>query len=57
MDTRHGLRGGIATTDDFEKFEIQSRSVPDNRNMAGLMWSACVIYMYKFSIDMYIPQV
>ncbi len=33
MDTKHGLRGGIATTDDFEKFEIQSLSVPDNRNM------------------------
>ena len=33
MDTRHGLRGGIATTDDFEKFEILSLSTPDNRNM------------------------
>ena len=33
MDTKHGLRGGIATTDDFEYFEIQSLSVPDNRNM------------------------
>ena len=33
MDTRHGLRGGIATTDDFERFEILSLSVPDNRNM------------------------
>ena len=34
MDTKHGLRGGIATTDDFERFEIESLSVPDNRNMA-----------------------
>lgn len=33
VDTRHGLRGGIATTDDFEHFEILSMSVPDNRNM------------------------
>lgn len=33
MDTKHGLRGGIATTDDFEHFEIQSLSAPDNRNM------------------------
>ena len=33
MDTRHGLRGGIATTDDFERFEILSLSTPDNRNM------------------------
>lgn len=34
VDTRHGLRGGIAVTEDFEKFEILSLSVPDNRNMA-----------------------
>lgn len=33
MDTRHGLRGGIAVTDDFQDFEILSLSVPDNRNM------------------------
>ena len=33
MDTRHGLRGGVATTEDFERFEIQSLSVPDDRNM------------------------
>lgn len=33
-DTHHGLRGGIAVTDDFKKFEILSLSVPDNRNMA-----------------------
>jgi beta-1,4-mannooligosaccharide/beta-1,4-mannosyl-N-acetylglucosamine phosphorylase len=33
VDTRHGLRGGIALTDDFETFEVLSLSVPDNRNM------------------------
>lgn len=33
MDTRHGLRGGIAVTDDLEHFEVLSISVPDNRNM------------------------
>lgn len=33
VDTRHGLRGGIAVTDDFDRFEILSLSVPDNRNM------------------------
>ncbi|MBO2942655.1 glycoside hydrolase family 130 protein [Paenibacillus sp. F411] len=33
VDTRHGLRGGIAVTDDFEHFEILSLTVPDNRNM------------------------
>lgn len=33
MDTRHGLRGGIATTQDFKKLDILSLSVPDNRNM------------------------
>ena len=32
-DTKHGVRGGIARTDDFEKFDIISLSVPDNRNM------------------------
>lgn len=32
-DTNHGVRGGIATTDDFEHFEIMSLSAPDNRNM------------------------
>lgn len=34
MDTAHGLRGGVATTEDFERFEVQSLSVPDDRNMA-----------------------
>lgn len=33
VDTEHGLRGGIAVTDDFERWEILSASVPDNRNM------------------------
>ena len=33
VDTRHGLRGGIAVTDDFEHLDILSMSVPDNRNM------------------------
>lgn len=33
VDTRHGIRGGIAVTDDFESFEILSLSTPDLRNM------------------------
>jgi len=33
LDTVHGIRGGIAVTDDFDKFEILSMTVPDNRNM------------------------
>jgi len=33
VDTRHGVRGGVAVTDDFSHFEILSLSVPDNRNM------------------------
>ncbi|HCE43139.1 MAG TPA: glycosidase [Lentisphaeria bacterium] len=33
VDTKHGLRGGIAVTEDFDKFEILSLTVPDNRNM------------------------
>lgn len=32
-DTRHGIRGGVAVTEDFERFEIISLSAPDNRNM------------------------
>lgn len=32
-DTRHGVRGGIAVTDDFDRFEVLSISTPDNRNM------------------------
>lgn len=33
VDTFHGIRGGIAVTDDFEKWDILSLSTPDNRNM------------------------
>jgi beta-1,4-mannooligosaccharide/beta-1,4-mannosyl-N-acetylglucosamine phosphorylase len=33
VDTRHGVRGGIAVTDDFVKYDFLSLSVPDNRNM------------------------
>ncbi|KHL94515.1 glycosidase [Paenibacillus sp. IHB B 3415] len=33
VDTRHGIRGGVAVTDDFESFEILSLSTPDLRNM------------------------
>ncbi|MDQ1914274.1 glycoside hydrolase family 130 protein [Paenibacillus sp. GD4] len=33
VDTKHGLRGGIAVTEDFNSFEVLSLSVPDNRNM------------------------
>ncbi len=33
QDTEHGIRGGIAVTEDFHKFDIISLSVPDNRNM------------------------
>ncbi len=33
VDTQHGVRGGVAVTDDFDHFDILSMSVPDNRNM------------------------
>ncbi|WP_309120863.1 glycoside hydrolase family 130 protein [Paenibacillus sp.] len=33
VDTKHGIRGGIAVTDDFASFEVLSLSLPDNRNM------------------------
>lgn len=33
VDTKHGVRGGIAVTDDFNYFEILHMTVPDNRNM------------------------
>jgi beta-1,4-mannooligosaccharide/beta-1,4-mannosyl-N-acetylglucosamine phosphorylase len=36
LDTRHGVLGGIAVTDDFERFEVLSTTVPDNRNMVLL---------------------
>jgi beta-1,4-mannooligosaccharide/beta-1,4-mannosyl-N-acetylglucosamine phosphorylase len=32
-NSRDGIRGCIAVTDDFEKYEILSMSAPDNRNM------------------------
>lgn len=32
-DTHHGLRGGVAVTDDFRSFHVLSLSLPDNRNM------------------------
>jgi len=33
VDTKHGLRGGIAKTLDFKEWDILSLTVPDNRNM------------------------
>lgn len=33
VDTAHGIRGGVAVTDDLHEFEILSMSTPDNRNM------------------------
>jgi len=33
VDTWHGIRAGIATTEDFKNFEILSLSTPDNRNL------------------------
>ena len=33
IDTLHGVRGGIAVTEDFKEFEILHITVPDNRNM------------------------
>lgn len=33
VDTLHGIRAGIAVTDDFEHFEILTLSLPDNRNV------------------------
>ncbi|MDF3131136.1 glycoside hydrolase family 130 protein [Kiritimatiellaeota bacterium B1221] len=33
VDSNHGVRGGIARTDDFQNFEVLSLSAPDNRNM------------------------
>lgn len=33
VDTQHGLRGGIGVIKDFDRLEIISMSVPDNRNM------------------------
>lgn len=33
VDTHHGIRGGIAVTDDFDTWQVLSLSAPDNRNM------------------------
>ena len=33
VDTHHGVRGGIALTEDFKSFRFISLSAPDNRNM------------------------
>ncbi len=33
VDTIHGLRGGIAVTDDFDHFDVLTMTLPDNRNM------------------------
>lgn len=33
VDTRHGVRGGIAVTEDFQSVTVLSLTVPDNRNM------------------------
>ncbi len=33
IDLRHGVSGGVATTQDFETFEVLSVAAPDNRNM------------------------
>lgn len=33
LDTRHGMRAGIAVSDDLDEFEILSLSVPDLRNV------------------------
>jgi beta-1,4-mannooligosaccharide/beta-1,4-mannosyl-N-acetylglucosamine phosphorylase len=34
IDTRHGVRGGVAVTEDFDHWTILSTTVPDNRNLA-----------------------
>jgi len=33
VDTKHGIRGGVAVTEDFDRWEVLSLSAPDNRNM------------------------
>lgn len=33
VDTRHGVRGGVAITEDFDSYQVLSLSTPDNRNM------------------------
>jgi beta-1,4-mannooligosaccharide/beta-1,4-mannosyl-N-acetylglucosamine phosphorylase len=34
IDTRHGVRGGVAVTEDFARWTVLSTTVPDNRNLA-----------------------
>jgi beta-1,4-mannooligosaccharide/beta-1,4-mannosyl-N-acetylglucosamine phosphorylase len=34
IDTTHGVRGGLAVTEDFAQWTILSTTVPDNRNLA-----------------------
>lgn len=36
VDTKHGVRGGVAVTDDFKDWKILNLSTPDNRNMVIL---------------------
>lgn len=33
VDTQHGVRGGVAVTDDFQRWQVLSLAEPDNRNM------------------------
>ncbi len=33
VDTRHGVRGGILETEDFDSYNILNMTIPDNRNM------------------------
>ena len=33
VDTRHGVRGGVAVTEDFDRWSVLSLSAPDNRNL------------------------
>lgn len=33
IDTRHGIRGGLAVTEDLRQWVVLSTSLPDNRNM------------------------
>ncbi|MGC9454916.1 MAG: glycoside hydrolase family 130 protein [Phycisphaerae bacterium] len=36
LDTRHGVRGGLGVTEDFERFEVVHLTAPDNRNIVLL---------------------
>ncbi len=33
VDTKHGVRGGIAVTEDFDSYKVLTMTAPDNRNM------------------------